>query len=111
MKDSSLLCSVGTMLMFARIKLERLRIQQGMRMQVHNVHISRAVIRGQRSGSSALARADASSSQIKDFRLPSQPPKFETKRVIIGYYYCACVSSWSQTELSIRGVGQKDHSS
>ena len=49
MKDSSLLCSVGTMLMFARIKLERLRIQQGMRMQVHNVHISRAVIRGQRS--------------------------------------------------------------
>ena len=49
MKDSSLLCSVGTMLMFARIKLERLRVQQGMRMQVHNVHISRAVIRGQRS--------------------------------------------------------------
>ena len=52
-------------------------------MQVHNVHISRAVIRGQRSGSSALARADASSSQIKDFRLSSQPQKFETKGLLL----------------------------
>ena len=52
-------------------------------MQVHNVHISRAVIRGQSSGSSALARADASSSQIKDFRLSSQPQKFETKGLLL----------------------------
>ena len=52
-------------------------------MQVHNVHISRAVIRGQRSGSSALARADASSPQIKDFRLSSQPQKFETKGLLL----------------------------